>query len=67
MTTVTLSATARPGFGALLSALRRFFAGVRDGREIWHRYETLSRLSDTELAWLGLTRDQVPQAAVKGL
>lgn len=40
------------------------FAGIREGREIATRYEALKRLSDRQLATIGLDRAAVPQAAV---
>ena len=53
-----------------LKAIGRFFAGISEGvhdaREIENRYETLSRMSDEALACRGLTRDDVPLAAVTG-
>jgi hypothetical protein len=41
-------------------------AGIRDGREIETRYKRLSLMSDRELAKLGLTRAEVPFAALTG-
>jgi hypothetical protein len=53
------------------SALSQFFAdmfaGIQEGREIAVRYHTLTRLSATELASRGLTRQGVPHAALTGL
>jgi hypothetical protein len=43
------------------------FEGIREGREMAYRYERLSRLSNVELARLGLTRADLPRAAVNGL
>ncbi len=51
---------------ALPRTLGNFFAGAREGQDIARRYERLSRMSDGQLASLGLSRDQVPRAAVKG-
>ena len=51
-----------PFFG-FVSAL---FAGIREGREIAIRYEALNRLSDRQLANIGLDRWTLPQAAVAG-
>lgn len=67
MTALTYSAGhSRPSrFRTVLDALNGFFAGIQEGREIWRRYEGLARMSDAELARHGLTRDEVPQAAVK--
>ena len=53
-----------------LKAIGRFFAdiagGLHDAREIENRYETLSRMSDEALACRGISRDDVPLAAVTG-
>jgi len=43
------------------------FAGIMEGREIATRYERLSRLTNAELARLGLTRQDIPRVAVNGL
>jgi hypothetical protein len=48
------------------SHLAALCAGARDGLDIETRYDALSRKSDTELAAIGLTRSDVPQAAVTG-
>jgi hypothetical protein len=52
------------GIGELVTAV---FEGIMEGREIATRYERLSRLSNAELARLGLTRQDIPSAAVNGL
>ena len=66
MTTLTLTAVSRLRPDRVFGAVRRVLAGIREGQDIWRRYETLSGLSDSQLARRGLTRDQIPQAAVKG-
>ncbi len=43
------------------------FEGVMEGREIATRYERLSRLTNAELARLGLSRQDIPRVAVNGL
>ena len=43
------------------------YAGIMEGRDIAYRYERLSRLSNAELARLGLTRQDIPRAAVNGI
>ena len=43
------------------------FEGVMEGRDIAYRYERLSRLSNADLARLGLTRQDIPRAAVNGI
>jgi hypothetical protein len=41
--------------------------GIDEGRKIAWRYEKLSRLSNRELARLGLTRYDIPRAALNGV
>ena len=67
MTTLTMTAGhSQPSrFATVLNAVNAFFAGIQEGREIWHRHDALARMSDAQLARHGLTRDDVPQAAVK--
>jgi hypothetical protein len=43
------------------------FEGIMEGREIATRYERLSRLTNAELARLGLTRQDITRVAVNGL
>ena len=43
------------------------FEGIMEGRDIAYRYERLSRLSNAELARLGLSRQDIPRAAVNGI
>ena len=43
------------------------FEGIMEGRELATRYERLSRLTNAELARLGITRQDLPRIAVKGL
>ncbi|QTL02255.1 DUF1127 domain-containing protein [Aquabacter sp. L1I39] len=50
-------------FGAIVSD---FVAAVREAREMNARYEHLTRLSNTELSRLGLSREEIPQAVVNG-
>ena len=66
MTTLTLAAGAKP-FRAITNFLADFFAGLREAREIRERYERLARLSDAQLARLGIDRQSIPQAAVRGI
>ena len=62
MTTLDLSRHETPVFLQRLGAVfRAFFAGLQDARMQAHRFETLSRLSDTELATHGLKREDIPQ------
>ena len=68
MTALTLATLAREA--TWLKTIARFFAdvvaGIREAREIEQRYVTLSRLSDAALARRGLTREDIPRAAVTG-
>ncbi len=68
MTTLTLPFPS--GRGAGRSGLVRFFsglaAGIRDGLALAARYDRLTRMSDSELARLGLRREDVPRAALAG-
>jgi hypothetical protein len=41
--------------------------GINEGRKMAWRYEKLSRMSNAELARLGLTRYDIPRAAVNGI
>jgi uncharacterized protein YjiS (DUF1127 family) len=63
---LTLAAVSRLRPGRVFGAVGRVLAGIREGQDIWRRYEALSELSDGQLARRGLTRDQIPQAAVRG-
>ena len=67
MTALTLAlkapATRLAAFG---HAIAEFFAGISEGQEMARRYEELSRMSDAGLAARGLTREDLPQAVVRG-
>ena len=69
MSTLTLSSGRNRGIFVhnILAALANLVAGVRDGHAMARRYETLSRMSDGQLAALGLRREDVPQAASKAV
>jgi uncharacterized protein YjiS (DUF1127 family) len=68
MATITLNSSARTAspFRKVFQVFADFVEGAREAREIATRYESLSRLSDNQLAKRGLTRGDVPQAAVTG-
>ena len=68
MTTLTLPRPSREstGFRGVLRFLADLAAGIRDGHEMATRYERLRFMSDAELARHGLTRDDIPAAAVNG-
>lgn len=68
MTTLTMPfpsgrPTRRAGILKFLSGLA---AGIRDGLAVAARYDKLARLSDSDLARLGLQREDVPRAALGG-
>ncbi len=72
MTTLTLSTLVRDvprladHLKALLRSVADMFAGIEEAREMAERYDRLSRLSNSELARLGLKREDIPQAVVSG-
>jgi uncharacterized protein YjiS (DUF1127 family) len=53
-------------FSAFVAFCADFCAGARQGQEIADRYRELSRKSTPELNKLGLTRTEIPRAALKG-
>lgn len=71
MTTLTFPTVSTPGRSGRVKSVfgfvRAVFEGVREGNAIATRYQRLSRMRDSELAQLGLNRDEVPQAAVAGV
>ena len=50
----------------LVHVIDEFIEAIRDANAAATRYETLSRLSDAELARRGLTRGDIPQVAFTG-
>ena len=69
MTTATLPRlTLIPSLPAkLLHAFGLVVDGVVEAREIAIRFDRLSGMSNAELAGLGLTRADIPSAAVNGV
>lgn len=69
MTTATLPRlkSASEASSRLLGLVTDIFAGIMEGREISRRYDLLARMTNTELAQLGLTRQDIPRAAVDGI
>jgi len=57
----------RPWTSAVVETLTAIVEGIVEGHDIATRYQALSRLSDTELARLGLRRSDVSQAALRGV
>ena len=39
--------------------------GIDDARQLAHRYQVLSQLTDAELAARGIKREDIPQAVLK--
>ena len=72
MTTIALNARSAhtAAHRSFLTNLAAHFAdlrdGARDGRAIQTRYETLARMSQSELATSGMTRSDIYRAALVG-
>ena len=70
MTALTLPFPSGRGAGtrrfSLVQIVHKFAAGIREGVALANRYETLSNMTDSELARLGLRREDIPQATVAG-
>ncbi len=62
MTTLTASAqgTTRR-FGGLTGLASKIAAAIRDGRRMMAQYDELTRLPDSELARMGVRREDIPQ------
>jgi hypothetical protein len=69
MTTATLPRlTLAPRLPAkFLQSIGLVLDGVLEAREIASRYDRLSNMSNAELAGFGLTRHDIPRAAVNGV
>ena len=71
MTTLTLPFPSGRGAGTRRFSILRFFNdladGMRNGLELARRYDTLTAMSETELARIGLRRQDIPQATLRGL
>jgi hypothetical protein len=68
MTALTMPfPSGRPTRGSgVLKFLSGLAAGVRDGLAVAARYDKLARLSDSDLARLGLQREDIPRVALGG-
>ena len=70
MNTLTLPFPSGRGAGTRRFSILRFFNdcadGLREGLELARRYDTLTAMSDAELARIGLRREDIPQAALAG-
>ncbi len=67
MTTAALPRFSMPTRPRLFQLAVDVFEGIAEGREIAYRYERLARLTNAELARLGLTRYDIPRAAMNGI
>ena len=71
MTTLTLPfPSGRGGAGTKRFSILRFLNdladGVCHGLELARRYDTLTAMSDSDLARRGLRREDIPQATLRG-
>jgi hypothetical protein len=55
-----------PQRSRLTAYVANVMAGIRDGGEMHARYQALARLSNTDLARRGLTRDTITRAVLSG-
>lgn len=68
MTTMTAHTLRDTGlFGRFTATVSDLVAAVREARQMAASYKHLSRLSDSDLARIGLTREEIPQAVLRGL
>ena len=67
MTTATLPRLNTAGHLTVGEIAVAFYEGIVEGREMATRYERLARMSNAELARLGITRQDIPRVAVNGL
>lgn len=63
MSTLTSSAIhgSHRGFGRVGEILSQTFAAIREARRMMNKYEELTRMSDSELAHIGVRREDIPQ------
>ena len=70
MTTLILPFPSGRGTRTQRFGILRFFSdfadGLHEGLELARRFDTLTSMSDSELARLGLRREDIPQAALAG-
>jgi uncharacterized protein YjiS (DUF1127 family) len=67
MTTLALSGLLQSAprlLSRLLDYWTAFVEGIDEARDLAYRYETLARLSDAELAAIGLKRQDIPRAVI---
>ena len=66
MTTITANGLRDSGFfGRFAAAVSDFFSAVAEARRMADRYDHLSRLSNSELAQMGLVREDIPQVVAR--
>jgi uncharacterized protein YjiS (DUF1127 family) len=53
--------------GRLIRLAANFLDAVMEGRRISERYDRLNHMTPSELTRIGLTRNDIPRAAVQGL
>ncbi|MFS8037070.1 hypothetical protein ACI7BZ_08905 [Xanthobacter sp. AM11] len=67
MATITANPTRETGlFGRMGAAVSEFFSAVAEARRMADRYEHLSHMSNSELARLGISREEIPQVVARG-
>ena len=64
--TATLQRTNRH-FGWFHTMASKTLTAIRDGRRMLAQYDELSRLTDSELARMGIRRQDIPQVVARGL
>lgn len=53
-------------FGPLSQIVSKTISAIRDGRRMLAQYDELTRLSDSELARMGIRRQDIPQVVATG-
>lgn len=67
MATITVNASRETGlFGRMGAAVSDFFAAIAEGRAMALRYDRLSHLTNSELARMGISREEIPQVVARG-
>jgi len=67
MTTLTLTTSTLAKLADQVAQyLSDLLEGVREGRELATRYDALARRTDSELAALGIKREDIPQVVMFG-
>lgn len=67
MTTITANAIREAGFFRRIGdAVANFFDAIAEARRMADRYDHLRHLTNSELAEMGLARQDIPQAVARG-